>query len=153
MPKRKSNQKKPKEKALIGRPTKYKESYVADMKVLMAQGFKDIQIMSEWGISADTFYRWLKEKEDLKKAYDDHLPMCQDFWERVGFEAMMGQIKGFKENIWKSFMKTKFDDWKDDPTTVEDNRQVINNYIGMDKDTLLEQIQKKIRINHLEEEE
>lgn len=142
-----------KKKPQVGRPSKWNDKFLSELPILMAQGYKDVQIMAKWGISADTFYRWLKENKDLKAAYDEALPQCQNFWEMIGFKGMVGEIKGFRENMWKAFMQHKFEEWKETPESKSQitigQMQVLNNYSDMSKDQLLEHIKSKLAINHI----
>lgn len=55
----------------VGRPAQYNPDFhITDLVDKMKQGLLDCEIFAEWDISKNTFYRWLRENEDLKDAYE-----------------------------------------------------------------------------------
>jgi hypothetical protein len=122
-----------------------------------AEGKTVVQICATWGISRDTFYRWLKNNKDFKEAWDNSIDACQDWWEQRYMAAMLGQIPNVKPQMVNAFMKTKFPDWqdksKDDGNVTNiniDTLQVLQNVQGLDDDAL----QRKIdQLNEKNEEE
>ena len=91
----------------MARPRVYKSSYPEELLELMKQGALDCEIFAHWGISKDTFYRWLKEYSKLKEAHDSGLPLCEAWWIAKGKKFMEeGNNKAF--NFWISLMNNKF---------------------------------------------
>lgn len=89
-------------------PSKYKDTYPADLIEMMEQGALNCDIFTKWGIHKDTFYQWMYDHPDLKEAYEIGKPRCEAWWVAAGKEAMAGKIKGFNSNLWIMFMNNKF---------------------------------------------
>jgi hypothetical protein len=122
----------------IGRPSIYKPGNVIEneydnnhpqyLLALLSEGKLDIEVIAALGISKDTFYRWLREKEDFKQAYNLGLPRCEAIYiakARTCWEA--GDEKGFKYFI--ALMNNKFgwgDTEKSSQTRVTHNNININ---------------------------
>ena len=128
-----------------GRPSKYQDHYVQDLKDLMANGRSNIQICAEWKISEKTFYRWMEDKPELKKAYEDALPQCQSYWEAMGEAGMLGKIQRFNPTLYLAFMNNKFNGWarekKDEGPKINiENMQVLQNMQQLDDNQLDEKI-------------
>jgi hypothetical protein len=112
------------EKKKVGPPFKYDPQFhPQELTALMAKGYKDVEIFTEWNIARDTFYRWRREHEDFAEAYERGLPAAEKAWEDIGKAGMMGQIRGFNAAVWFGFMKKKFPEWKE----ANSNGVVVNN--------------------------
>lgn len=130
-----------------GRPTSYKESHIEDMQALMANGYTDARLCAEWGISRNTFYRWLREKEDFKKAHSKGLEVCEAFYEEVGQAAMFGKIPKFNTKIWEKIMKNKFN-WDGGAGTSEGGTQInIHGNMNVIQNLSDEELLKKIELS------
>lgn len=107
----------------------YDSSHPEKLLELLTEGKLDIEVIAALGISKDTFYRWLREKEDFKQAYNLGLPRCEAIYiakARMCWEA--GDEKGFKYFI--ALMNNKFgwgDNEKSSPTRITHNNININN--------------------------
>ena len=125
-----------------GRPTSFKPEYIDKICMMNAEGKTVVQICSNWGISRDTFYRWLKDNKDFKEAWDNSIDSCQDWWEQRYMAAMLGQIPNVKPQMVNAFMKTKFPDWqekKEETATTNiniDTLQVLQNVQALDDKAL-----------------
>lgn len=134
-----------------GRPSKYRPEMVTELVELMQKGRTNIHICAKWGVSEDTFYRWLKEKPELKEAFDNALPQCQVYWENMCEAAMLGQIKGFKANMFLAFMSRKFKNWADTKPEVVgthiniESMQVLQNVQNMDDAELEAKIKASLK--------
>jgi hypothetical protein len=125
-----------------GRPTVYRPEMPQEMLEMMTNGYKDSWIYAEWGISKDTFYRWLKEHPELKVAHDTGMPLCEVWWEKKGVDLMAaGDNKAF--NYWIAFMNRKFG-WSKNQgnnggdTTININQMAVFNQ--QTREELLENI-------------
>lgn len=86
----------------------FKESHPQELINMMSKGMLDYEVCAEWGISRDTFSRWLKEKENLKFAYEIGYLKCFQWWFGEGKKRFAEKTdKGFK--FWQVMM-TKFSD-------------------------------------------
>jgi hypothetical protein len=105
-----------------GRPSVYQDSYPEELIKRMALGQFDYEIYADWDICKDTFYRWLREKPDLKEAYDVGLAKCLKWWSTEG-KNRFGERddRGFK--YWISIMNNKFG-WGKDDARVANNTQI-----------------------------
>lgn len=93
-----------------GRPFgtgKYKEEYVTELLDLMSEGLLDCEIYAQWSITKETFYTWLREKSDLKEAYDQGIQICEAWWVGQMRRCFLERDdKGFKYCI--AIMNNKF---------------------------------------------
>ncbi len=137
---------------MAGRPSLWKDSYVEELVTLMQSGYTDVAICAKWSISRDTFYRWLKEKKELKNSYDIGIVKSQDFWEQVGTKGMIGEIRGFQAPMWDRLMRAKFRDYKEEKKegVQVGTINVLNNFSDMTTDNLLKFIDSKTKRLNLE---
>ena len=133
-----------------GRKTLYKEHYKDDLVDLMRQGKSATQVAAAWGISRQTLHTWLKDKEDLKEAYQTAKTAGEAFWEDVGNAAVFGQIKGFNTKVFEMNMRNRFGWGVDNQTnqTINIENMQINN---MSEKELDAQIALKIKELGLED--
>ncbi len=91
-----------------GRPGIYDPRFhIPSLEKLMREGKTDAWIYSEWNVSADTFYRWLREYPELKETHQIGLQHCEKYWETLGME-MMASGENKKFSFWIAFMRRKF---------------------------------------------
>jgi len=134
-----------------GRPSKYRDSMISELQDLMKAGRSNIQICADWGISEDTFYRWMKENKDFKAAHDTALPQCQNYWETMGEAGMLGKIPKFNTTIYLAFMNNKFNGWarekKEDsgPRINIESIQILQNVQSLNDDELEAKINSSIK--------
>lgn len=138
----------------MSRPTIFKESYCEEVIELMGKGFSDVAICAYWGISRDTYYRWIKEKPEFKEAVEIGQPKYQDLMEQIGFKGMMGEIRGFSSGMWQTLMKAKCkddyrEDRKDSQVIQAQNVNILNTFAEMSTDKLIENIQTKLIKNRI----
>lgn len=86
----------------------YVQSHPEQLLVLMGEGKLDCQIYAHFKICKDTYYQWINEHPEFRKAHDIGLPQCEAWWIQWGMRGMQGQIKGFNFNSWIAFMNNKF---------------------------------------------
>ena len=128
---------KPKEGELIkkdtGRPSSFKVDYLKQLSELVAQGYTVTRICAEWGISRDTYYRWMKENPDFAEASEIGDAAREAWFEQVGIAGMTGQIKGFNATVYLGFMNNKFgwarggDSGKNTQINIHGDMQVLQN--------------------------
>lgn len=90
-----------------GRPSVYQDTYPDELVDLMSQGWLDVQVYAKWGICKDTFYAWLREKPELKEAYNRGFAKCEAHYINKAQSGMVDREDGgFKYFI--SLMNNKF---------------------------------------------
>lgn len=102
------------EKKPFGRPSEY-DPAMCEIVANMGNGGEGVvDVCVELGIVKDTFYRWAKEKPDFSDAVNQFKRNSQQWWERVGRNAVIGEVNGFNATAWIFNMKNRFrDDWRD----------------------------------------
>ena len=119
-----------------GRPSKFKPEMITELSELMAAGRSNVQICAKWDISEDTFYRWMKDKKELKAAFDTALPKCQAYWETMGEAGMMGQIQKFNPTLYLAFMNNKFNGW------AREKKEETGTHINIESIQILQNVQR-----------
>ncbi len=92
--------------------------------------------------SQDTFFRWVRENEEFRKAYDTSRLKSKAFYEELLLAGACGKIKGFNFNSLAMILNNKFpEDYKRSATgsNTEINIGSINS-IEMDPKQLDEKI-------------
>ena len=102
------------EKKAFGRPSEYDPEMCEKVASMGHEGEGVVDVCVELGIVKDTFYRWVKEKPDFSDAVNHYRRNSQQWWERIGRNAVIGQVDGFNATAWIFNMKNRFkDDWRD----------------------------------------
>lgn len=102
------------EKIPVGRPSKYKPEMCETVAKMGYEGEGVIDVCVELGIHKDTFYEWEKNNPDFSDAVKTFRANSQQWWERVGRNAVIGEVNGFNATAWIFNMKNRFkDDWRD----------------------------------------
>ena len=94
--------------------TAYSDKLATNLTKLMAAGFSDVQVIAEWGISKDTFYRWLRTHEELKEAHGIGKVMFDSVHESLGVEGML-RTRDIDYQFWRDLGKYR-NGWADKPT-------------------------------------
>lgn len=127
----------------LGRPFIYKDTFPEDLLTLMATGKKGAEVHAHFGISAKTFYEWVKRYPDFAEAYERGWEVCKRWWDDFGRQKMLeGDEKGFK--YWKEFMAHNFGYGRNEnaQTQININHLQINN--NKSKDELIQYIQAEL---------
>jgi hypothetical protein len=74
----------------MARPTKYKKEFCEQLVKFMSGGNSVINFCASIGITKDTFFRWVKEKEAFSDAYKKAFALCETFWENIGKRGILG---------------------------------------------------------------
>src|SRR5687767_7641453 len=91
----------------------YVQSHPQRLLELMELGKLDCQIFAEFKISKDTYWRWMKEEPEFKKAHELGKPRCEAWWVTKMVDCWQnGDDKGFKYCI--AIMNNKFGWGKDE---------------------------------------
>lgn len=101
---------------------KYESKYCADIYRLMAAGLSDTQAMAQWGISRGTFYRWMKEKPELKEAHEQGKVAFDAIHEDLGIQGML-KTKDIDYQFWRDLGKYRHG-WSEKPSTATNNTQI-----------------------------
>lgn len=97
-----------------GRPHTYSPDMCEKIIKIGEEGGHVAEMCKAIGIrSRDTFYRWVREIDEFKEAYDTATLYSQAWYEKVMRAGALGQIKGFNFNAMAMTMNNKFrDDYK-----------------------------------------
>lgn len=96
------------------------------------------------GLKRDTFYRWLKDHQEFKEAFDEVWPDVVDSWVNLGTWGLAGLIKGFNATTYCYLTKVICGWQSEDPNT----KQVINienlNYLNAVKQLSPQELELRI---------
>ncbi len=101
---------------------KYTPKHCVDIYKLMSAGWSDTKVMSEWGISRSTFYRWLKEVPELKEAHERGKVAFDAIHEDIGVQGMLKQTD-VDYQFWRDLGKYR-NGWADKPSAATTNTQI-----------------------------
>jgi len=97
---------------VIGRPTKYNQSFCDVVIRLMKKGHSKLFVAGKLGISRDTLYEWCRKYPEFSDTIKAGEMMSYAYWEDLGMRGMMGKVKGFRPSLWIFTMKARFG-WRD----------------------------------------
>lgn len=92
----------------MGRPSKYDPKFCQKLIDLCKEGYSRRALCAELEISADTFYRWIKENQDFSDAYKIAEECAADFYEKTMLKGAKGGIKGFNVMALTFLMKNRY---------------------------------------------
>lgn len=101
---------------------KYKSEYCVDLYKKMAAGMSDTEVMAQWEISRGTFYRWVKEKPELKEAHDRGKVAFDAIHEDLGRQGMLKQTD-IDYQFWRDLGKYRHG-WAEKPSAATTNTQI-----------------------------
>ena len=78
------------EEAVMGRPTAYKDEFVAQVSKLCALGATDDEMADFFGVHRSTFYRWKLEHEDFCDAIKSAKELADERVERSLYQKATG---------------------------------------------------------------
>lgn len=122
----------------VGAPTKYKKEYAQIAVDMLKKGKYHSHIMSELGISKQTFYRWKKENQEFKEACEIGKQAAQAMWEDIIEAIALGKLPQANTTAALALMNNRFDGWARDKK--EDN-SVVNN-INVESMQILQNVQR-----------
>lgn len=103
----------PKEKPHSWKNPKYKPEMCEEVIGCYIDGMSDAQICRELYISRDTFYEWVKHREDFAAAVKVGKVWSEAWWIDKAQQAVEGTIK-IDSKVWFANMKNRFS-WRDNP--------------------------------------
>ena len=130
--------------AKVGRPSKYSPDMCNELVALMEKGWTNTRICAKWSISRDTFYRWLKEKDDFKAAFDEGIEKAEAWWEEIGISGMLGQLPKFNATLYLATMNNKFGWSRDSKGGKTQNTQINIENMNVVKDLSDSELQTRI---------
>jgi hypothetical protein len=107
--------------ALRGQPTKYDPKYCEMVIEHMSQGLSVEAFAGIIAVCKDTVYEWAKVHEDFSDAIKVGKSKRRVFFERLGIDGMMGNLKNFSAAAWIFHMKCR-EGYKED---TEENKVPI----------------------------
>ncbi len=119
----------------------------------MEAGKLNIEIIAEFDISEKTFYKWIKDHEEFKEAYERGLPKAHAAWIQKGQHYMEAE-KDKPFRYWIGIMNNKFGWAQDAKAGAQQTGGTTNIYIdkmnvlqSKNKDELLDIIAQKLNAN------
>lgn len=91
-----------------GQPTKYREEYCDMLIEHMAAGLSFETFAAVVKVDRQTIYNWLKDQPKFFDAKKTGVVNSQLFWEKMGIEGTVGNLKGFSSAGWIFNMKNRF---------------------------------------------
>jgi hypothetical protein len=91
-----------------GRPSLYKPEMCQITEELMSKGKTNAQVCAVLGISPDSFMRYRRDYPELAAAYEKGKVLQQAYWENVGMNGIVGEIKGFNATTYIFMMSNLF---------------------------------------------
>ena len=128
--------------------SKYDPKLCIDLTKEMAAGKSDTEVMAKWGVSRGTFYKWKREFPEFQEAHDTGKVMFDAIHERLGVQAMYGEIY-LEYNYWKDLGKYRHG-WTDKTpagTTNTINIDTMNVLNNQTNDELLCYIKNQLEAN------
>jgi len=106
---------KPVKKKPVGRPTKYKGEETCNALIEhMARGLSYESFGAVINVNRSNIYEWEKKHPEFRDAKKEAFEKNRLFWESVGVEGTLGNIKNFNATMWIFNMKNRFpNEWKD----------------------------------------
>lgn len=87
---------------------KYKPEYCDILPEIADTGAHVAAFCVKVGICKQTFYDWVKTYPDFKQAYEIYKVRSLAHYERLGYQGMMGEIKGFLPKQYELVVTNKF---------------------------------------------
>lgn len=139
-------------------PKKKYEPWMCEKIIEIAeQGGHVAQMCKAIGVrSRDTFYRWVKENEEFRTAYEESKVASQAFYENILLMGGLGKIPGYNFSSIAMVMNNKFsDDYKRSATGS--NTEININTVELDAKQLDDKIEeakaKLARLNFIVDED
>ena len=135
----------------IGRPSKYDPKFCDILIDVMKDGGHVAMICCTLGIVKETFYNWIKDHEEFKKAYEIAKMYNEAYYEELGRRLATGSApKGANATAYAIIMNNKFG-WSkresSDLAAQTINIQNMNVLQALPKEELLEKIKYKLENN------
>ncbi len=92
---------------------KYKPEMCEEVVEHYVSGMSDAQICRELYISRETFYEWVRNREDFAAAVKVGKVFSEAWWIDKAQQAVEGSIK-IDSKVWFANMKNRFS-WRDNP--------------------------------------
>jgi hypothetical protein len=87
---------------------KYDESYCERAVRTLSQGKSIARLATDLGVCRDTIYEWRDIHPEFARALKRGKDASQAYWEDVGEEGIVGDLKGFSATAWIFTMKNRF---------------------------------------------
>ena len=97
--------------ARTGRPSEYDETLHERLPEMFANGESVAEVCREIGISKTTFHYWMKQHDELAKAYEEGKFVSESWWMKLGRAGAAGAAD-INPSVWIFNMKNRFN-WGD----------------------------------------
>lgn len=115
-----------------GKEYKYKGEETCNKYVeLASQGYLDVQIAKELGVSLQVFYQWEKKHEEFKNARAVGKERQEAWYLNCGQEMVDGKNSKGQFNAWRWFMKNKFGYTDDESVNLGVDNVVKVEFVSM----------------------
>lgn len=140
------------EKKEVGRPSKYKPEYCAQLVSHMAEGLSFESFAGVLEVSKQTIYDWTEANKDFLDAKEVGTEKSRIFWEKLGIDHIINKSDSYGEgqstsrslnsSAWIFNMKNRFK-WRDKQPDEADT--IINNVTNMSDEDLDAKINEKMK--------
>lgn len=111
-----------------GRPTEYKPEFCKQIIDFMSNGKSLTAFAASIGHHRDSVYEWTKVHPEFSDALKKGRAASEAWWESIGIEGTLGQIKNFNPTAFVWMTKNMFG-WKDKTETEHTLSQSLNDLI------------------------
>lgn len=131
-------------KYLVPNNLKYNEAVADKVVAAAAEGCHIPGQMLAAGIrSKDTWYRWQKEYPEFRAAVEFAKLVSQDWWERLGVQAVKGEIPNFNATTYALVVNNKFGDEYKRSSSGQGNTEINVTTINYTTEQLKQRIAQK----------
>ena len=114
----------------VGRPTKYTKAMAAGLPDMFQNGESVVEVCVALGITKQTFYRWVDEREEFRDAYEKGKEVSEAWWTRLARGGSTGQVRVQPATLIFN-LKNRFG-WKDRIETQHSGEIASRLVIGND---------------------
>ena len=113
----------------------YDASMCEIARQLLANGKSIARVATNLGVCRDSIYDWRDKHPEFARALKQGKDSAQAYWEDIGEEGVMGEIKNFSATTWIFTMKNRF---RDDYAEDKESKNVSEDLVSKILDKLVE---------------
>jgi hypothetical protein len=92
----------------MANPSKYRKEFPEMLTAHFQKGYSFESFGALVHVDKTTMYDWLKVHPEFKAAKEQGVLKSLLYWEKIGINAVMGQIQGFQPSTYIYTMKCRF---------------------------------------------
>lgn len=110
----------------------YNESYCDKIVQVLGGGKSIASVAKNFGVARRTIYEWRDKHPEFAEALRLGMDASQEYWEEIGHDGVLGEVKNFSAATWIFIMKNRFrDDYKDkEKEDTSDSQSVLEKIIS-----------------------